>query len=119
MEIKGDNYHVVYHPEHETIMFGGTLRLYGAEGYQPIQDLLNTVAEQKADLITLDVRELQFLNSSGINILSKFVIAVRNRKTSCLQIKGTNRFSWQLKSLKNLQRLMPDLQLIYDEPDIR
>jgi hypothetical protein len=110
MEIKHDDYTVTYNPEIATITCSGSFRLRGVE-YADILDLLKQVADAKPDTITLDVRELQFLNSSGINSLSKFVIQVRNHKVSQMVIKGSGRIPWQTKTLKNFQRLLPGLQL--------
>jgi hypothetical protein len=59
----------------------------------------------------VDLSELEFLNSSGIAMLSKFVIEARNRKTVTLTILGAQAIPWQGKSLVNLQRLMPAMQL--------
>lgn len=115
MEVNGENYRVTYDPKTATLTCQGSLRLYGATGYVSIVDLFNKVADQKPSTITLNLQDLQFLNSSGINALSKFVIRVRNYKTSKLLVKGTNQFSWQPKSLTNLQRLMPDLHLEIEE----
>jgi len=39
------------------------------------------------------------------------VIKVRQQKNIQIAVKGSNRIPWQGKSLKNLQRLMPSLQL--------
>ncbi len=114
MEISGENYSVVYDPSNATITCKGSLRLYGTEGYAEVMALFNEVVEQDPDTITLKLHDLQFLNSSGINTLSKFVIQVRNQKGSHLVVRGTHKFPWQGKSLKNLQRLMPDLQLVLE-----
>ena len=48
------------------------------------QDDPTTVNLQKENLslITINLQELEFLNSSGINMLSKFVIEVRNKNLS-------------------------------------
>jgi len=111
VEVRGEDYHVAYDLETATISCSGTLRLRGAEGYVPIVRLLDKVADQQPELITLHLKGLRFLNSSGINALSKFVINVRNQKHSRLVIRGTKDFPWQGKSLKNLKRLMPDMRL--------
>jgi hypothetical protein len=111
MEVNGENYRVTYDPQTATLTCQGSLRLYGSTGYTSIVDLFNKVADQKPPTIILNLQELQFLNSSGINAFSKFVIRVRNLKTSQLIIRGTNQIFWQSKSLSNLQRLMPDLKL--------
>ena len=111
MEIVGENYRVTYDQHTATITCEGSLRLYGASGYSSIVELFNKVADQKSPALTLNLEALQFLNSSGINVLSKFVIRVRNNKTSKLMVQGTEKYPWQSKSLTNLQRLMPDIEL--------
>lgn len=111
MEISGETYRVAYEPANATITCEGSLRLYGAAGYASIVDLFNKAADQKSPTIKLNLEGLQFLNSSGINALSKFVIRVRNNKHSKLVVQGTSRFPWQSKSLTNLQRLMPEIEL--------
>ena len=61
--------------------------------------------------MTLDLRGLEFLNSSGIAMLSKFTIEIRNRKTVDLSVVGSKAVSWQGKSLINLCKLMPTLRM--------
>lgn len=111
MEIKGENYSVTYDSETVTITCEGSFRLRGSEEYAPIVELLNDVADEKPATITLNLEQLQFLNSSGINTLSKFVIRLRKQKSTNLVIKGSQEYPWQAKSLKNLKRLLPSLQL--------
>lgn len=114
MEIKKEEYCVNYDNTKATVFFQGVLRLQGTEGYLPIVKILDAVIEQKQPIITLNLRELKFLNSSGINLISKFVIKMRNQKDVQLVIEGTKQFPWQSKSLKNLVRLMPGLKLVID-----
>lgn len=111
MEIQGDNYCVGYDRDTTTIKLDGSLRLNGMDEYQPIVNLLNQVLEKNPEKITLDLKKLEFLNSSGINILSKFTIKIRQKKTIQMVIKASESIPWQGKSLKNLQRLLPSLQL--------
>lgn len=111
MVIQSDDYEIQYLPETNEVVFQGSLRLSGAEEYQPIVDLLESLIDDQPRHILLDLRQLDFLNSSGINILSKFVINVRKRNTIEVTVKGTKTIPWQGKSLKNLQRLMPSLRL--------
>lgn len=111
MELKTDDYQVAYDPIATTVTFQGSLRLNGMQEYAPIVELLETVAESAFPRITLDLQALRFLNSSGINVLSKFVLKVRQQANTQLLIRGSKSIPWQGKSLKNLQRLMPDLTL--------
>lgn len=110
MEIRSKDYSVGYDPDTQTVHLQGTLRLAGSEEYAPISQLLEDAAQPLTKL-TLNLQELQFLNSSGINMLSKFVIKVRQKGNLQLIVVGNRSIPWQGKSLKNLQRLMPSLQL--------
>lgn len=111
MEIQDESYSVVLDDTVNTVLFKGSLRLSGMTEYTPIVDLLNSVVAKEPAMITLNLQELEFLNSSGISMLSKFVIGIRNKKNIKLVIVGAEAIPWQGKSLKNLQRLMPDLSL--------
>lgn len=111
MKIKADTYCVHYNTTNDTVIFEGSLRLNGMEEYSSILDLLNNIVEQEPNQIVLNVKDLKFLNSSGISMLSKFVINVRKKQNIQMVVVGTEANPWQSKSLKNLQRLMPSLML--------
>ena len=114
MEIESKNYKVIYDETSHNIVFDGSLRLNGSAEYASISELLNNVARQEPEKIVLDLKNLKFLNSSGISILSRFVINVRKRQNIQMLIIGAKQNPWQGKSLKNLQRLMPSLQLVME-----
>ncbi|MEB3827163.1 slr1659 superfamily regulator [Phormidium sp. CCY1219] len=111
MEIKTDDYRISYDTDTATVNCQGSLRLSGMDEYAPIVELLEAAINQEPPIMTLNLQELDFLNSSGINVLSKFAIKVRQKKTIDLVVKGSKDILWQGKSLKNLQRLMPSLTL--------
>lgn len=117
MEISNQDYTVRNNEETETVFFEGSLRLGGPEEYKPIADLLKDVGDRlENEQITINLQKLEFLNSSGISMLSKFTIWVRQKKTLKLEIIGSNKIPWQLKSLKNLKRLMPSVDLKFIDP---
>lgn len=110
MEIASKDYKVWYDLENATVFLKGFLRLDGIEEYQPIMDLLiNSISEVPS--LKIDLKELEFLNSSGISMLSMFVVEVRNKGGSEITLLGSNKVLWQTKSLRNLQRLMPSMKL--------
>ena len=111
MEIKAEDYTVSYDAATATVSCQGSLRLSGMEEYAPIVQLLNNVADQEPLTITLNLQKLEFLNSSGISMLSKFVLKVRQKNNIQMLVQGSKGIPWQGKSLKNLQRLMPSLEL--------
>ncbi len=114
MEIKSETYTVKYDEADSVIYCEGTLRLSGMEEYKPVVDLLDAVVNIAPASVTLDVRKLEFLNSSGINVLSKFIIKVRQQKEIQMSVYGSQTIPWQGKSIKNLQRLMPTLELKWE-----
>lgn len=111
MEIKTNDYEVRFDPAVATVFCKGSFRLGGVDEYTPIAQLLHEAASTQPEVLTLNLTELEFLNSSGINILSKFVISVRQKGGIQMVVQGSKRVPWQGKSLQNLQRLMPGLKL--------
>lgn len=110
-EIQGETYSVQYEAESTTVIFQGKLALPGSRDYSPINDLLQQIAARSPEVITLDLKKLSFLNSSGISMLSKFVLGLRKRQGIQLVVWGSSEMPWQSKSLRNLQKFLPSLQL--------
>jgi hypothetical protein len=101
--------------DNATVFFKGALRLRGTEDYAPILDMLKeTLGETRlspAAPIVLDLRELDFLNSSGITMFSRFVIEARSHAGIDLHFIASEAVPWHARSLRNLQRLMPTLNI--------
>jgi len=114
VEIKTQTYNITYNKESSTIQCAGSLRLSGMAEYAPVIELFNQAVEDEAPQLILNLRKLDILNSSGINVLSKFVIRIRQKKKIQLIVQGASNIPWQTKSLKNLQRLMPTIKLEWD-----
>lgn len=113
-EIKGEDYTVQYDSEQVRVDFQGEMALGGPAEYQPITDLLNDIADSAPAQMTLNLRELEFLNSSGISMLSKFVLSLRKKQDIDLVVLGSSDMPWQSKSLQNLKKLLPTLTLEVD-----
>lgn len=111
MKIENANYTLITDSDNNTVTIGGSLRLNGMEEYGPVLDALRNALAQ-GNCMALDLGGLEFLNSSGIAMLSKFVIEARGVPQMQLTIRGSAQVPWQGKSLKNLQRLFPALELI-------
>ncbi|OQY53006.1 MAG: hypothetical protein DRR08_24655 [Candidatus Parabeggiatoa sp. nov. 2] len=105
MEITTKEYSVKYDAQTATIHWQGAMRLSDKE-YEPIKQLLNKVAALELPQITLDLRKLQALNSSGITTLGKFILSLNDKKTTQLLIQASKKIAWQKRSVVNFKRLM-------------
>ena len=109
MEIKTAEYNVW--TEGAIIHYEGTLRLSGTDAYQPILDMMQTVLAEKPQTVVLDLTQLEFLNSSGINLLAKFTIELRKLPEIGMKVLGSTLIPWQATSLPNLQKLHKGVEL--------
>jgi hypothetical protein len=114
IEIETNNYHIVHDLENTTIRLQGGLRLESTKEYVPIMQMFDQLIDQEPPLITLHLRDLSFINSSGINILHKFILKVEQKKTSQLVVQASQRHAWQHKVLMSLQRVMPLMQFSWE-----
>jgi hypothetical protein len=109
--INGETFEVRLDEDNSTVFFKGALRLSGMEDYAPILEMLKETLINPTAPIVLDLRELDFLNSSGITMFSRFVIEARDRAGINLHVLASEAVPWHARSLKNLQRLMPSLNI--------
>ncbi len=113
IEINAEKYQVSYTAETAVVTFTGSLLLNGASAYESILQLLKDAAcKQDSKQLIIDIRELKFLNSSGINMMTKFIMYIADSDTVQLGIKvcAYKKIAWQARLAINLQRLMPALQ---------
>lgn len=111
MEYKGEDFYVDFPESGNTVEFNGTIRLRDKSEYQVIADILDKALETVSPTLILDLKELSYLNSSGINMFSKFIITAKHKNTCAVEICGSSTISWQQKSLKNLRRIWPEIKI--------
>ncbi|MEL6182692.1 MAG: hypothetical protein AAFS10_27285 [Myxococcota bacterium] len=107
LEFSDTGYRVWYEPDTTTVFFEGSLRL-NTNAYAPLTQLLGNVLATNPQRLTLHLRGLEFLNSSGINTLYKFALLLRKRREPLpLKLLSSRAIAWQAKSLPNIKRFLP------------
>jgi hypothetical protein len=109
--INGESYAIRVADDNTTVFFKGALRLSGMDDYAPILKMLKETLVSPPVPIVFDLMELDFLNSSGITMFSRFVIEARDHPGINLKFLASEAVPWHARSLKNLQRLMPSLNI--------
>jgi hypothetical protein len=109
MEISDENFRVW--AENTEVYFDGIFRLAGPDAYAPIHSMILGLLHEGHRQVTFNLTGLEFLNSSGINLLAKLTIEARKMGELQLIVKGTSQYPWQAKSLPNLKKLHPLLDL--------
>jgi len=111
-EIKEEEYSVTYDPDAAAVAFRGTLRLYDYASYEPAEAFLHRALIEAKTAITLDVSELEFINSSGLDMLFRFAHRVYEHREVQLIVRRSKRAGqWQDKLLATMQMMAPNLQV--------
>jgi len=115
LEIITKKYSVKYDRETDTLYWHGVIRLESIQGYEPLRQLLNQVVALEPLRMTLNIRKLKVLNSSGLSTLGRFIFNIDQKKTTqSIVVQSTNKIAWQKKWAKNFQRLVPTLQIEWE-----
>ncbi len=109
-KIINKKYSVIYDDTTNTIICSGVMRLNGKTEYEPILQLFKQIVQQEPSQITLNLQQLETINSYGISMLGQFISSLERKKTIKLLLQGNKNISWQQKWINNFQRLMPALQ---------
>jgi hypothetical protein len=108
-----EDYSMQFDAETATVYCQGIMRLTNKE-YKPIIQWLNKIVALGLPKMTLNLRELRILNSSGVAMLGIFVSAVDKKKTVQLVIQCSKKTAWQKKSVNIFQDLMPEVQMEWE-----
>ena len=115
MELATDNYRVAYDETSNTLLFSGRLRSADAEMFKRMDELLDKAGRLNKLSMVWDLRRLDDLNSAGLGVLYRFVAKQRDNPDYVLKVKANNNVCWQGKSLPNLKKLMPKVQLEFHQ----
>jgi len=115
IEIITKKYSVKYDTETNALCWEGVIRLEGFKEYEPITQLLDKLSALELHRMTLNIRKLKALNSSGISVLGRFLFNMEKKTTiQSVVMQSSKKIAWQKKWAKNFQRLLPTLEFEWE-----
>lgn len=111
LKLEGDIYLIWYKDDDHIIHFEGSLRLWDPGEYSRIKQYMLDIYELDIEKLSIDLTKLEFLNSSGISMLCKFIFETKKTNRIPITIVGRNDILWQKKSLHNLKKLWDKIEL--------
>src|SRR5690554_2822097 len=92
------------------VIFKGSMRLANMKEYGVVTNFLKESANISKEELTLDLKDLEFLNSSGITTLSLFVLDCKKSGTPKIKVLRSETISWQKKSISNFKKLWSEVE---------
>ncbi|MFN4262884.1 MAG: hypothetical protein ACK4IT_04505 [Thioalkalivibrionaceae bacterium] len=112
----GDGFRVDFDHVRRRAVFEGALRRNGPAEYEVFwRELERMVA--RGGHCWIDLQLLEFLNSSGIAMLSRLVLRARDTDGLSVTIRGSRQIPWQARTLRNLSKLWPELVVLSHDGD--
>ncbi len=117
MNIEKENYQVRF-DEKGILTMSGKLSAMPEE-YEEIEDffekVLDAVSEANMTELVLDLRELSFLNSSGIKtICVSLVMDADDLEGLHMKILSSDAFTWQVETIPTFKDLMDNLEIVFE-----
>ncbi len=113
---KKNKYSIKYDSFNKIIFFEGSL-LLTSDQYKEILESFSTIylnikENNDNNCITLDIINLKFLNSSGISMLTSYLMSYMTEHDDITIIIKINKIcSWQNKLCINLKRIIPQIEI--------
>ena len=95
------------------VLISGTMRLPSPLSYEKPFSIIKNSLEEATDILTINLKDLEYLNSSGLTSFARIIIEARaNNKP--LKIIINKSIPWQTKTLLSLNKLWDELSFVLD-----
>lgn len=112
MNIQGENYSVTC--QNGLISISGKLSLM-LEDYEPLETFFEEVLRSRPSKITLDIRNLEYLNSSGIKtVCVSLILEAADMEGLSMKILCSERYTWQKETVPTFKDLMDDITILFE-----
>lgn len=110
--LKAGDATIIYNESDSIMEFKGSMRLANMKEYDVVSEFMKEAIATSDKHLTMDLKSLQFLNSSGITTLSLFILNCKKAKNPQITVLGNDAVSWQQKSISNFKKLWNDVEII-------
>lgn len=112
MKMEGDGYTVTYRDGR--VKISGKLSLM-LEDYTALEEFFKTIIESGPPALTLDLRTLEYLNSSGIKtICVGLILEAADVEGLQLKILCSNQYTWQKETIPTFAALMDNMEILFE-----
>lgn len=112
MQIERDGYTLAY--ENGVIEITGKLSIM-LEEYGEIEDFFEEIIETDPTDLTLNIKNLEYLNSSGIKtICVNLLLEAADIDGLKMKILCTDQYTWQRETVPTFEELMDDMEIVFE-----
>lgn len=112
MKIEEKGYKASY--ENNVITISGKLSLM-VEDYEELENFFEQVIESDPSELTLDIRDLEYLNSSGIKTLCvSLILELADIEGISLKIRCSEKYTWHKETIPTFKDLMEDMDIVFE-----
>lgn len=112
MEIQTKGYKVEY--MNNVLTISGKLSMM-VEDYSEIEAFFEKVMASRPSKIVLDIRNLEYMNSSGIKtICVNLILEAADIKNHHMQILCSNKYAWQRETIPAFKALMDNMEILFE-----
>ncbi|MGE0087451.1 MAG: hypothetical protein AB7S75_23835 [Desulfococcaceae bacterium] len=112
MNIEGEGYRLTYGDG--VISISGKLSLM-LEDYAQLEAVFEKIIASKPSALVLDIRNLEYLNSSGIKtICVGLILEAADIDGLEMKILCSNQYTWQKETVPTFEDLMDDMKIIFE-----
>ncbi len=112
MKLEGDGFQVTY--EDGLLDISGKLSLM-LEDYADLEEFFEKVIGSEPSELTVDIRDLEYLNSSGIKtICVGLLLEADEIEDMQMKILCSNRYTWQKETIPTFEDLVDHLEIRFE-----
>lgn len=93
------------------VVLKGAMRLQSPTAYETPFNPIVLGIQSASSPYKIDIKDLEFLNSSGVTALARIVLLAR-QSDKALLIVCSDQIPWQNKTVSSLQKLHPKLEIV-------